>query len=252
MQVILTTDEQPYLNWANQFVAADTAGRARMVFRHSDASSALALTLIEEAARQAGESGRVIISVGHGAVSATGAAAWVDLAPSAAFRLEQALITDLNQQEGDATLIQNTVAMAGSTPVVDFCHQVLGGSQSAAPLGLDPEVVTARCGGYAEAEERTARRRDYARIGEILRQYRVAEVMFLTCRVGTASDFMTRIAGDWRVSVLAYRERIVTDPNGEHGRSRVFREGHEPPQGTEASRRSETELPTNYATAAPP
>lgn len=251
MQVILTTDEQPYLNWANQFVAADTAGRARVVFRHSDASPALALTLIEDAGRQAGEAGRVVISVGHGAVSATGDAAWVDLAPSAAFRLEQALITNLAQQEGDATLIENAESMAGSTPVAEFCHQVLGGSRSAAPLGLDPQVISARCGGYAAARERTALRRDYARIGEILRQYRVAEVMFLTCRVGTATDFISRIARDWRVSALAYRERIVTDPNGEHGRSRSFREGHEPPQGTEASRQSERELPANYVTVPP-
>jgi hypothetical protein len=252
MQVILTTDERRYLNWANQFVERDPSGRARVIFPRSGSSPAEALRLIEQAAGQAGQSGRVIISVGHGAVTETGDAAWVDLAPDGAFRLDQALITDLARRESDATLIRNVAEMAGSTPPSDFCNQLLGGSRPALPLGLEPEIAEARCSSFPAATARTDLRRVYTQIGETLRRNRVIEVLFLACRIGTASDFMSRLAADWAVSILAYLERIVADEEGENHRTRLFRQGLAPPPGTVASHQSERELPTGYITVTPP
>lgn len=256
MQVVLTEDEQRWLNWADQFVAADTtSSRARVIFPSVSSSRAEALMLIAQAASQAGQSGRVIISVGHGAVTAGGAAAWADLAPGGTFRLEQALITNVDQRESDATLMRNVTAMAGGTPPTDFCDQLLNppGSRSrlTLPEGLEPIVAEARCSGFLGATTRTAFRRDYMRFGEILRQNNVAEVMFLACSIGTASAFMSRIASDWCVSVLAYRERIVADADGVQSRTRVYREGHAPGPGTAASLRCETELPSSYVTVSP-
>lgn len=252
MQVILTTHQRRYLNWANQFVAADPSGRARVSFPRSGSSPAEALRLIEQAAGQAGQSGRIIISVGHGAVTETGDAAWVDLAPDGAFRLDQALITDRDRQESDATLIRNVTEMAGSAPPSDFCRQFLGGRRPSLPLGIEPEIAEAQCSSFPAATARTDLRRVYTQIGETLRRNQVSEVLFLTCRIGTASDFMSRLAADWSVSILAYLERIVADEDGENGRTRLFREGLAPRPGTPASRRSETELPTGWRSQPPP
>ena len=262
MHVILTTDEPRDRRWADQFVAHDSAGRASVVFPRAGSSADEAVRLVELAARQAGESGRVILSVGHGAVDSTGAAAWVDLAPAEAFRLDAALIANTSQQESDQNILRGTLEMAGQRSVVDFCRQVLSPTEQAAPVGLsgqDSSLATMRCEAIPAIHAREALRSNYARIGEILRQQRVAEVMFLTCRVGNATDFMYRIAHDWQIRVLAYLERIVADEEGEpeaqqaqQNRVRLYRQGFEPAPGSAASRRSETELPGSYETFEPP
>ncbi len=254
MQVVLTEDEQRWLSWADQFVAADTNNRGRVIFPSASSSRSEALRLIAQAASQAGQSGRVIISVGHGAVTAGGGAAWVDLAPGGTFRLEQALITNVQRRESDETLIQNVTTMAGGTPPTDFCEQLLNppGSRSRIPPTepTDP-IAVLRCRGFPAATSRTDFRRDYTRFGEILHQNHVAEVMFLACSIGTASAFMSRIASDWSVSVQAYRERIVADADGDGGKTRVYREGHRPQPGTPNSLRTETELPRGHVTESP-
>lgn len=254
MQVILTEDDQRWLNWANQFRAADINSRDRVIFPTSRGSRADALSFIAQAASRAGQSqpARVIISVGHGAVAAGGGAAWVDLAPGGRFRLEHALITNVSQRQSDATIIQNVRAMAGSTTPSLFCNELLRPTGSASrtrlPEGIEPLVAELRCRGFPAATTRTEMLRDYLRFGEILRQNNVTEVMFLACSIGSAAAFMDRIAADWHVSILAYSARIAADEDGEQNRIRVYRVGHQPVPGTPSSRRCETELPQGYIT----
>lgn len=61
--MVLTEDIQRWLNWADQFVAANTANRDRIIFPTTGNSRSEALRLVEQAASRADQSGRVIISV---------------------------------------------------------------------------------------------------------------------------------------------------------------------------------------------
>jgi len=101
------------------------------------------------------------------------------------------------------------------------------------PERLLPDAVN--CSGAANARQRLEIRAAYDRIGELLREFGVSNVTFLTCRVGNAEDFLNQIASDWGVTITAYQDRVAAMEDSE-GLMRVYLEGDAEGRGTNTDR----------------
>ena len=56
---------------------------------------------------------------------------------------------------------------------------------------------------------RLARWRIYEEISRAFKAASVRAVVLLTCRVGSATEFLRKVANDWGVIVRAYRQRVA-------------------------------------------
>jgi hypothetical protein len=244
MDVIVTCRQARALRWARQFRDANPAGRALIEMNLRGSRTArrdAAVTVYEAAARQAGNRGSVIISVGHGGADATSAAAGMaDLAPDGDFRIQHAEVF-YPRRESDRTIIE---AAAQYRP--RQCRDAIRrGRSGGLPSEEEQLVMLLRCRGAADAGSRQEYRRQYEAIGAAFRTNRLREIIFLTCNIGSATVFVDQIATDWRVSVVAYQRRVLFNEYGEGSDShiRVYLEGDSEGRGTNTDR-ARTELPT--------
>src|SRR5258705_10823690 len=152
----------------------------------------------------------------------------VDLLPTHALRIPRDdWFYSQEQQAPDARVVAEADAI-GSRQCQTLARRypIAGPHQRPPPPPLQYNYGV--CTGAAGVRDRLEIRRAYDRIGELLRQTGVAEVVFLTCRVGNARDFVNRIAADWGVTITAYVRRVAAGPDSE-GMMRLYL--HPDPEG---------------------
>lgn len=250
MDIVVSSDERDWLGWARQYAAADPAQRAVIESSSRGTLAAIrrqSLEAILQAAGQAGNGGRVIFCVGHGAASDTDdRIGFIDLAPRSALRVTQdhVLFWESQYRESDARLIAEA-EQAGTSRCRRFRR---AGSIDRIPA--DQQFQALACSAAPTSRERMEVRAAYEAIGAALRRARAAEAVFVTCRVGRAQTFVDRIAADWGVTVVAYRERVAA-VRDEGDQYRIYIATDQPGQGTNTDR-ARTELPNRQAYRAGP
>ncbi len=81
----------------------------------------------------------------------------------------------------------------------------------------------------------------YQQVSAAFKQAKLRKVVFLTCNVGSSTDFLRKIANDWGVVIEAYKRRMVLTPQPS-GRTRLHLQGDAPGHGTNVPA-SEENLP---------
>jgi hypothetical protein len=237
MIVVLTNQDHYFSRWARQFVNHDRDHRDMVVVPNIPGRQQSEVRrnidrFYAPAIRRAGAGGTLIISVGHGGsaggcdgttcfVAADTSIGMVDLLPSQALRIQRDhVFYSQEQQDTDARVIAEADAIGNRQ-----CHTLTRRYPIAGPHHISPppplQYNYGVCIGAAGVRDRLEIRTAYERIGELLRQTGVAEVVFLTCRVGNSRDFVNRIAADWGVTVTAYLRRVAAGPDSE-GMMRLY------------------------------
>ncbi len=191
--------------WTDRFIKAQP-GRRKSVLMGRNPTTNQIVSAIDSAARLAGQDGILIFNVGHGAgVSPTVGSA--DIAPDKKMRLGGQGVTDVFVN------VFYDVNLAGPNGFSDMDNDIRFNAGSPA------------------AKQRMANWQVYKNIGTIIRNAGVRRVIFLTCNLGNATDFVKKIASDWNTVIEAYRKRMVLDPQ-KNGNIRMHLEGDAPGTGT--------------------
>jgi hypothetical protein len=257
--VVLTNQDRYFRRWAQQFVRHDVDNRDMSVLRNIPSGGQAAARgniegLYGPAIQRAGRGGTLIISVGHGGtagpqcdgemctVAGDPRNGMVDLLPSEALRIQRAhVFYPRAQQEHDREAVARAEELGrrGCQTAARRYALLVRRRDPAMPISLQSDAIA--CGNAPAARERLEIRTAYDRIGQMLRDAGVSHVVFLTCRIGNAEDFLDRIACDWGVSITAYRRRVAANPDAE-GLIRVYLHPDAEGQGTNTLRARE-EIP---------
>lgn len=204
--VILSVADQQWNRWGDNFVAAQPQARKQLLVSPG-ASVAQAKAALIGAIQEAGTTGTLIISVGHGAgASDNPLEGMVDLAPRRVLRLGGA----------NASVPPNFVSV--------FYDVSLRGPPSLSDLDNDTKFNPG-----------SARLKNWAVYQEISATFRAVaprEVVLLSCNVGNSTQFVKKIANDWGVVVRAYKVQVALDPNPP--RFKVYLVNNPPPYRTAA------------------
>jgi hypothetical protein len=257
MIVILSNRDRKFLGWARQFVAHDPTNRGLVVIDNiaaraqSEARRNIA-RYYEPAIQLAGTGGTLIISVGHGAggpeecnsvgclIPSDTTIGMIDLLPDGALHIQREHVVYSRDQRTSDQRIVTRVDEIGSRQCHAYSrHYSLSDPRRPPPPELAGDV--AACSGASYSRQRLEIREAYDRIGEILRRYRVSNVVFLTCRIGNSEDFLNRVAADWQVSITAYRRRVAANSDQQR-QFRVYLHPDAEGQGTNTER-ARHELP---------
>ncbi len=218
--IVLSESRGYFRHWADQFVSANPDNRdtvlvdPRTISRNPSTTQLLRYveSYYGRAAQLAGRNGCLIISLGHGGASATDSTVgMVDLLPNRALRVQafQLRYGGSDEEEGDLAVLSRVATQR-------VCRGVLGrydmDSNTRRPLPPEERLMDyMNCRGARAARPRQHFQAAYARIGELLRANQVREVVLLTCRVGSATSFVDRMANNWGVSILAYDRRVAAN-----------------------------------------
>ena len=244
--VILSERRGFFKHWANQFVSAQPSGRAIVIAgnirRNSSHEQVLSFinNYYARAIQLAGNGGCLIISLGHGGSSEINSTVgMVDLLPNRALRMqrEHVMYAGSEVEEGD-------ISVLGRAPNVRVCRQFNRYDFDESTLRPEPPedqiIDYMNCLGARAAQPRQRFQQAYARIGELLNQERVNEVIFLTCRVGNATDFIDRMSQNWRTRIVAYSRRVAGNrDNDSDNPYYIYLVGEE-------SRKYRDRIPTQY------
>jgi hypothetical protein len=204
--VILSVNDGSWNKWGDQFVKRQPLSRKQLLIGPNP-SVDQAKNSILAAVREAGTSGTVVISVGHGAAGAGSTfEGMVDIAPNRVMRLAGA----------NASVPPNFVSV--------FYDVSLAGPPAISDLDNDTK--------FNPSSQRLANWRVYQQIAAAFKQTAPREVILLSCKVGNSVDFVKKIANDWKVVVRAYKVQVGIDPNPP--RFQVFLANHPPPYPTAA------------------
>jgi hypothetical protein len=229
--VIDETDEMWSL-WTKQFVDTQPQARTKITMP-AGAHPAQAITVIKRAIATAEQGGRIIFSVGHGSQGQGGALdGMADLAPGGNARL-------------GGHDHQNVW--------VDVFYDVnVGGANSVSDQQYD-----------RDNNPNGQRAKNWAQYQDLASAFRaggIQRVIFLTCKVGNAENFIRKIANDWGTVVVAYRDRmeiedVSTTPGTKVIRVRMHLQSDQPGRGTNIDA-SEVQIPlatdSNSYAAGPP
>lgn len=215
--------------WTNRFVKAQPYARKSVRMGQHPTTNQI-VSAIKSAAKLAGQGGTLIFNVGHGAaVSST--VGVVDIAPNKQMRLGGQGVTDVFVN------VFYDVNLAGPNGFSDMDNDIRFNADS------------------PTAKKRMANWQVYKNIGTIISNAGIHRVIFLTCNVGDATDFVKKIANDWNTVVEAYRKPMVLDDPEENGNIRMHLKDDLPGTGTNIPD-SEHELPlateSNSYRAGPP
>jgi hypothetical protein len=228
--------------WAGQWQRADPDNR-RTVPIGGVGSHEQLRDVIVNAVRLAGQTAfnELILAVGHG--GGTGDAGTLDLAPNLRMRLARGTIGSRNAK-GTETLYD---------PFYDFVFSSAGLKPKSDKTQDEDWVRQNDRVNLAGAKFRLGRSAIYQSIGNAIRANNIQQVVFMTCNVGNAVDFIKKIAFDWQVKVRAYQRFIVFQLNvGGTGKARAFFEGDAPGTGSNTTA-AETDPPQSaFITVGPP
>ena len=187
MDVILTTTEQGWFRWANQYVKRQSTGRKSVPMIPGIGARAAKDTIIN-AVNAAGAGGRLVVSVGHGSfIAGQPADGLCELAPG-----------------GMLCLVGRNIRPKHPSPaatVINIFYDVPAFPGQPSDLEND-----------TKNNPSSQRLRDWALyqdIGRTVRNVKPFRVVLLTCRVGGATEFLRKIANDWGVVVGAYTKRVA-------------------------------------------
>lgn len=240
MYVVISVKDGMADVWGTAYVKAQPLARAQ-VFMPAQPNTKQVIDTIDQALKLANTDGTVIFNVGHGAAAAaqctngacplpgrtqpgdpTLAEGMVDLAPSAALRL-------------GGYHVQNTF--------IDVFYDF---NVAGPPAFSDQDNDLKFNQGNADAKKRQANWAVYQTICALFKRTSPYKVVFLTCNVGNATQFLRKIANDWGTVIEAYTSKIELSTQ-DNGQVRVHLERDPPNTGTNVAN-SEHELP--LATAA--
>jgi hypothetical protein len=153
---------------------------------------------VKEAVGDAGEKGILVFNVGHGSVTDSGEDGWVDLSPNGSFKL------------GSRNIDESTVYV-----------KVFYDEERPKPYKSDKKNDEDN----NPNSDRLKRWAKYNELAEIIKKAKLGKVIFLTCRVGKATDFLTKIATDFGTDVEAYKFKVQLTP-----------QSHKPPVGNDRMR----------------
>ena len=219
--VILSESRGLFRRWANQFVSADPENHGIVVAGNIPRNSSYERKLrfinryYARAANLAGEGGRLVISLGHGGASETNASiGMVDLLPNRALRvgLDEIRYYGSETVEGDNAALEREPSARTCSRLnrYDFDES----TRRPEPPEAD-SITFMNCIGARSARSRGNFRQTFSRIGELIRHERLNEVVFLTCRVGNATDFIDRMSRIWRISIVAYEKQVAANRDDE-------------------------------------
>jgi hypothetical protein len=187
MDVIFTTTEQGWFRWAGQYVKRQPTGRRTVSIPPGTTAKATRDALIN-ALNTAGAGGRLVISVGHGTfIAGQPADGLCELSPGGKLVLVGRNIQPHNPPPG-ATIVNvfyDVPAFSGQPSDLDHDTKNNPNSQRLKDWAL------------------------YQDIAKAVRRTRPFRIVLLTCRVGSATEFLRKIANDWDVVIGAYTRRVA-------------------------------------------
>lgn len=212
--VVITETAQPWSKWADQFVAADPARRAKVPIPNGNTPAIIA-DAYKRAIVLAGAGGTVIISVGHGVPSdASKDDGRFDLGPAGSFKVGGR----------NALLVGDPPPSHSSGPLVFHETQVFYADSPPPPYRS--RKADDQDSGSPAARRRLANWKAYDDISAAFKAQRLAAIVMLTCRIAAATGMIQRVAQQWGNPVLGYTRRIVGQEID--GRVRVFLQGDPP------------------------
>jgi hypothetical protein len=221
---VVSAPQQPWAQWARQFVATDTASR----FVHMMPGHDRMIAVIKHAISSAGAGGTIAISVGHGGAGdgMTGTEGFFDLAPAGSFRVAGAnayLVGDERSGPWPTARPAATSAYYDWRPNNPVLRGGLGNSRK-----MDDEAS-----GSVQARRRLANWNDYLEICKAFKGGGLAFVVLVACNVGQSAELLRRVASQWNTPVVAYSRKVAAGMTSDSaGRIRLFLLGDAPGQGT--------------------
>jgi hypothetical protein len=183
MFAVLSVSDGIADKWGAQYVARQPQARTQLLIGKAP-SAASAKSSILSAIDAAGADGTVVFNVGHGAaIDGSSVDGVVDLAPNKAMRL-------------------GGLNLHGP----EIFHNVF---YDVKPSGLAGQSDLDQDLKNNPTSQRLANFRIYQEIANRFKSVKPRQVVFLTCKVGNASDFVRKIANDWQVVCVAYTRRVV-------------------------------------------
>jgi hypothetical protein len=205
--------------------------------------------VIVNAAKLAGKTAfnELILAVGHGGAAELPTEGTVDLAPKLRMRLARGTIGSRNEKGTEIFY----------DPFYDFI--IPGPGRLKSDKTNDEDSVRLKDPvNIKGAKFRLSRHAIYQSIGSAIQDSHVNQVVFLTCNVGNAIDFIKKIALDWQVKVKAYKRFTIFQLNSQGTgkkqvfRARVFFEGDKDGTGSNTAA-AEVNIPQiNFITVGPP
>lgn len=177
--IVLSTTESDWLGWAKSYANRQSQGRVVNTMP-SGLSISQAKPHIMKAVSDAGTDGVLVLSVGHGtAVNGSSVDGMIEIAPG-----------------GRATL----VGLNGVGTVNVFYNvRIRADQRSDMENDLKDNPSSPRLADF----------KTYLEIGAHFKATKLHRVIFLTCRVGNATEFIKKIANDWQTVVAAYTKRVA-------------------------------------------
>jgi hypothetical protein len=168
--------------WGDRFVKAQPLSRIQHTIG-AQPSVAQAKAAVLRIISAAWTDGRVIINVGHGAGGGTlqSNQGSFELAPGGVMR-----IVGRDVANGFVDVFYD-VNLKGPPHTSDMEHDLKNNPNS----------------------PRLARWAIYQEIARAFKSVRPREVALLTCRVGSSTEFLRKVANDWGVVIRAYRQRVA-------------------------------------------
>jgi hypothetical protein len=187
MDVIFTTTEQGWFRWAGQYVKRQSTGR-RAVSIPPGTGAKAARDAIINALNTAGAGGRLVMNVGHGSfIAGQPADGLCELAPGGMLVLVGRNVQPHNPRPG--------------ATIVNVFYDVPAFPGQPSDLGHDTK--------NNPSSQRLKDWALYQDIGKAMRRMKPSRIVLLTCRVGSATEFLRKIANDWGVVIGAYTRRVA-------------------------------------------
>lgn len=148
------------------------------------------IAMVQKAVNLAGPNGTLVFNVGHGVVSAsnTGTDGWVDLAPGGTFKLG-----GLNTKDSYVNVFYD---MAIPRPGVNM--------KPKSDLDNDKD--------FNPGSDKLKRWAKYEKLCKIIKNGKLKKVVFLTCNIGNALDFLRKISIDFDTVCEAYKHKVQLTP----------------------------------------
>jgi hypothetical protein len=208
MDVVISVNDGQANLWASQYVKRQPSQRSNVnVPQHCTVSQAT--LLFKDAIRRAGHDGLLIFNVGHGGASSTG-----------------------NTLDGTVEIAPNgTMTLGGANIANTFVNVFYDVNFGGAGAFSQQENDARFNAGTPGARSRAANWAVYKDLADAIRSARIRKVIFLTCRVGNAPDFLKKIANDWYVVIEAYLVQVALQQQ-QNGNVRMFLFTDPPGTGT--------------------
>ena len=181
MDSMLSVSAGGWDRWGERFVKRQPLARVQQLIPAAVSPEGAKLAIIR-AIHTAGAGGRLIMNVGHGAgggplLPTEGS---FEMAPGGAMRIGG---------RGVAGCFVDVFYDVSTSPV--------------APSDLEFDLKN------NPQSTRLAHWRVYQEIAAAFKAIRPREVILLTCRVGSATEFLRKVANDWQTVITAYRQRVA-------------------------------------------